>query len=63
VSLAPGEPARLVQAEDEPLEVQRWRLEALDPSPGYAAALAVEGWDWHLRCWRWLPACACQAGS
>ena len=63
VSLVPGEPARLLQTADDPLEVERWRLEALDPAPGYAAALAVEGWDWHLRCWRWLPACACQAGS
>jgi 4'-phosphopantetheinyl transferase len=30
---------------------RRWRLEDLTPAPGYAAALAVEGGDWRLRCW------------
>ena len=63
VSLAPGEPARLVQTAEAPSEVQRWRLEALHPAPGYAAALAVEGRDWRLRCWHWRPACGCGVGT
>lgn len=28
-----------------------WLLRDLDAGPGYAAALAVEGHDWQLRCW------------
>jgi 4'-phosphopantetheinyl transferase len=30
-----------------------WTLSTLDPAPGYAAALAVEGSDWQLRSWHW----------
>lgn len=30
-----------------------WSLEALDPGPGYAAALAVEGRIGSVRCWQW----------
>lgn len=47
VSLAPGEPARLLNVEGAPKEASRWSLKALTPDPGYAAALAVEGH--HLR--------------
>ncbi len=53
VSLAPGEPARLLKMEGEPGEVARWSLQELIPAPGYAAALAAEGQDWHLACWTW----------
>lgn len=42
VSLLPGEPARLLRSTD-PADLRRWSLHALDPGPGYAAALAVEG--------------------
>jgi 4'-phosphopantetheinyl transferase len=52
VSLGPASPARLL-AVDEAGEVERWRLEALVPAAGYAAALAVEGCDWQLSCWKW----------
>jgi 4'-phosphopantetheinyl transferase len=53
VSLAPGEPAALLAALGDPREVMRWKLEALEPGPGYAGAIAVEGQSWELRCWRW----------
>ena len=53
VSLSPGEPAALLNVKDDPAEVSRWSLRELDPGPGYAAALAVEGNDWRLRCWEW----------
>jgi 4'-phosphopantetheinyl transferase len=53
VSLAPGESAALLCVRDETEELQRWRLQALTPEAGYAAALAVEGFDWQLRCWQW----------
>jgi 4'-phosphopantetheinyl transferase len=54
VSLAPGEPARLLDNTSDPREVTRWSLQELWPGPGYAGALAVEGAGWHLRCWQWL---------
>jgi 4'-phosphopantetheinyl transferase len=56
VSLAPGEPAALVSTPWDPQEAARWSLQALTPGPGYAAALAVEGHDCQLRCWRWADA-------
>jgi 4'-phosphopantetheinyl transferase len=34
-------------------EISRWTMIELHPGPGYAAALAVEGSDWRLRCWQW----------
>jgi 4'-phosphopantetheinyl transferase len=51
VSLSPGEPAALLRTAGDPDEARRWSLEELAPEPGYAAALAVEGRDWGLRCW------------
>ena len=52
VSLAPGESASLLNAEGAPEEASRWSLKALTPAPGYVAALAVEGYNWHLNCWQ-----------
>jgi 4'-phosphopantetheinyl transferase len=43
VSVAPEGPARLLSAEGGPCEVAQWGLHALELSPRYAAALAVEG--------------------
>jgi 4'-phosphopantetheinyl transferase len=53
VSLRPGEPAALLQSRENPAEVTRWSLHALTPGEHYAAALAVEGVHWQLRCWDW----------
>ena len=55
VSLTPGEPATLLRTESQPQETSRWSLQALNPEPGYAAALAVKGHDWELKCWQWSP--------
>jgi 4'-phosphopantetheinyl transferase len=52
VSLQPDEPAVLLNSREDPLEMTRWRLCALHPDPSYAAALAVEGDGWRLRCWQ-----------
>lgn len=52
VSLAPGEPARLLGAVDR-AQAARWTLCGLDPGPGYAGALVVEGDGWELACWSW----------
>ncbi|MCS6806443.1 MAG: 4'-phosphopantetheinyl transferase superfamily protein [Acidobacteriota bacterium] len=57
VSLAPGEPARLLAVRSQPSQMQRWSLEALDLGPDFAAAVAVEGHGWQLRCWQWRPHC------
>jgi 4'-phosphopantetheinyl transferase len=50
VTLAPGEPARLLHVEGRPEEPGRWTLHDLDPGPGFLAALAVEGTGWRPRC-------------
>jgi 4'-phosphopantetheinyl transferase len=53
VSLAPGEPAALLSAGNDPQEAARWSLRELAPGHGYVAALAVKGKDWRLSCWQW----------
>lgn len=55
VSLAPGEPARLLRVEGSASQAARWSLQSLQPAAGYAGALAVQGHDWHLvqRQWAW----------
>ena len=54
VSLIPGEPACLLGVEQAPEEVSRWRLQAFTPTPGYTAAIAVEGHDWQPQFWQWF---------
>ena len=54
VSLTPGEPAELLSTRPDPLEADRWTLRDLSlQSPGYAAAIAVEGNEWSIALWRW----------
>ncbi len=43
VSLAPGEPAALVEHQLDAGEITRWSVRDLDVGPDYSAALAVEG--------------------
>lgn len=50
VTLAPGEPARLLSTRADPCDAARWALAALEPGDGYAAAVAAEGQGWRLRC-------------
>lgn len=42
VSLAPGEPARILRVEDVPGERCRWRLDGFSPVPGFVAAVVAE---------------------
>jgi 4'-phosphopantetheinyl transferase len=56
VSLAPGEPARLMSVHGRPEGGLRWSLLELIPAVGYVAALCVEGRGWRLACWNW-PTC------
>ncbi|MEK7327027.1 MAG: 4'-phosphopantetheinyl transferase superfamily protein [Chloroflexota bacterium] len=56
VSLAPGEPARLLWVAGNPQEASCWSLRELAVATGYVAALAVEGQDWSLTCRQWQAA-------
>jgi 4'-phosphopantetheinyl transferase len=53
VSVAPEEPAALLDTKGDPQEVSCWSLKELAPGPGYVAALVVEGDAWLLRGWQW----------
>ncbi len=52
VSLVPGEPAMLLRTPGEPEAVRKWSLQALAPGPGFVGAVAAEGHDWQIACWR-----------
>ncbi len=53
VSLAPGEPARLLSLKGSTQAAAAWSIHDLTPAPGYVAALAVKGLNWQLKCWQW----------
>jgi 4'-phosphopantetheinyl transferase len=53
VTLDRGEPVRLLATRPDPQEARRWQLRNLQPAHGYAAALAVEGWNWRMRRRTW----------
>ncbi len=50
VTLAPGEPARLLHVAGDPEAPRRFRLEGLEPADGFAAALAVLGRPTRVAC-------------
>jgi 4'-phosphopantetheinyl transferase len=43
----------ILRRADSGAEVPGWSLRMLDPGPGYAAALVVQGAADHVECWRW----------
>ncbi len=51
VSLKSEDTVVLLNANGKPQEATHWILRQLYPLPGFAAALAVEGTRWKLRCW------------
>ncbi|MEG5137480.1 MULTISPECIES: 4'-phosphopantetheinyl transferase family protein [unclassified Microcoleus] len=53
VTLAPGEPAALLNIEQNPEEASRWSLIELIPSSDMVGAVAVAGDCWKLHCWEW----------
>ncbi|MEW6352919.1 MAG: 4'-phosphopantetheinyl transferase superfamily protein [Pseudomonadota bacterium] len=64
VTLAPGEAPRVIGAQDDPAEEQRWTLHDLPDLPGYAAALAVQGRARRVECRQWVHGYdAAQAGA
>lgn len=52
VSLIPGEEASLLDVSNSPKEILRWSLRELNLEEDYVAAIAVEGNDWDLKCWK-----------
>jgi 4'-phosphopantetheinyl transferase len=42
VSLAPGEPARILRVENTPGDCCGWHVESFSPTPGFVAAIVVE---------------------
>ena len=50
VSLAPGEPARLLDVAGRPGEAARWSMRELEPGPGFFGTVMAEGEGWRLRC-------------
>ena len=50
VTLAPGEPAALLRADED--DASSWSLSDIDVGPGYASALAVEGPIREICCWQ-----------
>jgi 4'-phosphopantetheinyl transferase len=52
VSIEPGQPPRLIATETG--SVDDWTLVDLQPWPGFAATLAVEGPLAGVRCWSWV---------
>lgn len=55
VSLAPGEPARLLATDRDPAAASAWSIFDLKPFDNCAAAVAVGGAAPLLRCWDWRP--------
>ena len=53
VTLTPGEPAMLLNVEEDIREPFRWTMQELIPGPGYAAALVVEEHTVRSSCWQY----------
>ena len=50
-ALTRGKPTASLRTRKNPEQADRWSLREIDVGPGYAAALAVEGHGWRLKCW------------
>jgi 4'-phosphopantetheinyl transferase len=53
VSLAPGEPPRLVSIEGSAERASCWSMKSVTPEDGYVAALAVKGSDFCFSYWQY----------
>jgi len=53
VSLAPGEPARLIKTVSDDTTARGWGLQALKPYPGFVAAIAAEKPQWTTKLIQW----------
>jgi len=53
VSLAPDQPAKLLNVKNDLTAVDRWKMLSLEVNPDYSAALVVEDVPASLRCFEW----------
>jgi 4'-phosphopantetheinyl transferase len=53
VSVATGEPARLLRVNGKESFAGGWTLQALTPAPGYVGAVALQRTGLRLACWHW----------
>ncbi len=53
VSVAPGEPAAILETRPDAAEASRWHLTALALGVGYVGAVAVAGARPEIKCWDW----------
>ncbi|HEX6863098.1 MAG TPA: 4'-phosphopantetheinyl transferase superfamily protein [Thermoanaerobaculia bacterium] len=51
VTLAPGDPPRMLTLEGDAARAARWFFHHLRPAPDYIGAVAVEGGEWAVRTW------------
>lgn len=56
VTLAPGEPVKLLSINEDTKDASCWLLESFNPASGYVAAVAVMGHAWRFSYWDWTPA-------
>jgi len=57
VSIAPDKKAELLSVYGDPKETYQWSLLDLFPGPGFVGALAVEGHDCSITCYKMKPSC------
>jgi 4'-phosphopantetheinyl transferase len=55
VTLAPGDPPRMLTLEGDPARAARWFFHHLLPAEGYVGAVAIEGGPWEVKAWRFDP--------
>lgn len=53
VTFKPGQVAQILKIDGSKEEAARWSMAALQPFPGYQAALVVNAPDFSLKCWTW----------
>jgi 4'-phosphopantetheinyl transferase len=53
VTLAPGDPPRMLTLRGDPAAARRWTFHHFLPAPGYIGAVACEGPALPLRTWTW----------
>lgn len=51
VTLAPGEPPRMLTLEGDPERAARWSFHHLRPAADYIGAVAIEGGTWDIETW------------
>ncbi len=53
VTLAPGDPPRLLGIAGDTQPAAQWTFSSVDPAPGFVGALAIRARGLKLSCWQW----------